>query len=95
MKTDCYQHLFEDVVRFDLLCSCTTDQTSPRPQTDADNSQSSPQPSPPSHTYNMSQGNRIADEAYYLATQRNTIGYCYTAVADAVEAIVGRFLWGS
>ena len=45
--------------------------------------------------YNISKGNRIADEAYYEARSRNTVGWCYNAVADAVERVTGPFLWGS
>jgi len=45
--------------------------------------------------YNSIKGNRIADEAYYEARSRNTVGWCYNAVADAVERITGPFLWGS
>lgn len=45
--------------------------------------------------YNSIKGNRIADEAYYEARSRNTIGWCYNAVADAVERITGPFLWGA
>lgn len=45
--------------------------------------------------YNALKGQRIADEAYYEASRRGTVGWCYNAVADAVERITGRFLWGS
>ena len=45
--------------------------------------------------YNSYKGNRLADEAYYEASRRGTVGWCYNAVADAVERITGRFLWGS
>jgi hypothetical protein len=45
--------------------------------------------------YNSYKGNRIADEAYYEASRRGTSGWCYNAVADAVERITGPFLWGS
>ena len=45
--------------------------------------------------YNASVGNRIADEAYYQATRRNTVGYCYSAAADAIESVVGAFLYGA
>ena len=45
--------------------------------------------------YNSYKGNRIADEAYYEASRRGTIGRCYNAVADAVERITGPFLWGT
>lgn len=45
--------------------------------------------------YNSAKGNRIADEAYWEASSRGTVGWCYNAVADAVERITGRFLWGA
>ena len=45
--------------------------------------------------YNSYKGNRIADEAYYEASRRGTSGWCYNAVADAVERVTGPFLWGS
>ena len=45
--------------------------------------------------YNIAKGNRIADEAYYEASRRGTVGWCYNAVADAVEKVTGPFLWGS
>jgi len=45
--------------------------------------------------YNSVKGNRIADEAYWEASRRGTVGWCYNAVADAVERITGRFLWGA
>ena len=45
--------------------------------------------------YNSYKGNRIADEAYYEASSRGTYGWCYNAVADAVERVTGRFLWGA
>lgn len=48
-----------------------------------------------SNQYNLYKGNRIADEAYYEASRRNTYGRCFNAVADAVERITGTFLWGS
>lgn len=46
-------------------------------------------------SYNINKGKRIADEAYWEARNRNTVGWCYNAVADAVERVTGRFLWGS
>lgn len=45
--------------------------------------------------YNASVGNRIADAARSIATRRNTVGYCYSAAADAIESVTGPFLWGS
>lgn len=47
------------------------------------------------NSYNSVKGNRIADEAYWEASSRGTYGWCYNAVADAVERITGRFLWGN
>lgn len=44
--------------------------------------------------YSLIKGNRIADEAYWEANRRGTVGWCYNAVADAVERITGPFLWG-
>jgi len=53
------------------------------------------QPAPQEPAYNASVGNRIADAAYSIATRRNTVGYCYSAAADAIESVTGSFLWGS
>ena len=59
------------------------------------------QPAPPSAStpapreYDPVVGGRIADEAYYQASRRGTVGYCYNAAADAIEAVVGTFLYGS
>lgn len=47
-----------------------------------------------STSINVEKGNRIADSAYYEASRRNTVGYCYNAVADAIEYVTGPFLWG-
>lgn len=47
-----------------------------------------------SFDYNAYKGQQIADEAYYEASTRRTYGWCYNAVADAVERITGPFLWG-
>jgi hypothetical protein len=44
--------------------------------------------------YNSLKGDMIADEAYWEASRRGTVGWCYNAVADAVERVTGRFLWG-
>ena len=41
-----------------------------------------------------SAGRALAAEASRIATMRNTTGRCYAGVADAVDAKVGRFLWG-
>lgn len=40
-------------------------------------------------------GNQLASRARSIATSRNTTGKCYSAVADAVDAEVGRFLYGA
>ena len=59
------------------------------------------EPAPPSTStpapsnYDPVVGGRIADEAYYQASRRGTVGYCYNAAADAIEAVVGTFLYGS
>jgi len=45
--------------------------------------------------YSSIKGNQIAEEAYWEANRRNTVGWCYNAVADAVERVTGRFLWGA
>ena len=76
------------VVSGDIYSSCSLDNTS---QVKEDNVQHSTW----SNEYNSYKGNRIADEAYYEASRRGTYGWCYNAVADAVERITGRFLWGS
>ena len=47
------------------------------------------------NSYNATVGNRLADAAYREAMSRQTVGWCYAAVADAVERITGPFLWGS
>ena len=48
-----------------------------------------------SNEYDPTKGYRIADEAYWEASRRGTVGWCYSAVADAVERVTGRFLWGA
>ena len=40
-------------------------------------------------------GNSLASRARNIATSRNTTGRCYSGVADAVDAEVGRFLHGA
>ena len=42
-----------------------------------------------------SNGNRLAAKAKSIAQSRNTVGKCYGAVADAVDSVSGRFLYGS
>ena len=72
----------------DIYDSCSLDNTS---QPEEENVQQSTW----SNGYNSYKGNQIADEAYYEASRRGTVGWCYNAVADAVERVTGRFLWGS
>ncbi len=81
------------VVNGDIWSSCSEESTSPSPESNA-NTENNVAPSHPGG-YNATIGNQIADEAYYIASRRNTVGYCYNAAADAIEAIVGRFLWGA
>ncbi|MEE2788987.1 MAG: hypothetical protein VX589_16750 [Myxococcota bacterium] len=45
--------------------------------------------------YNPAMGARLANIAYRIARSRNTIGYCYSAAADAIESVVPRFLYGN
>lgn len=79
------------VVEGDIYSSCSAS-----PDSNSSPNHDSGQSSRPSDDqYNASVGNRIADEAYYIASRRNTVGYCYSAAADAIEAVVGTFLWGS
>lgn len=49
----------------------------------------------PQGGYNTQMGAQLADIAYGIGMRRNTVGYCYSAVADAIESITGPFLWGS
>jgi hypothetical protein len=48
----------------------------------------------PSGSYDAALGGRIADAAYAEASRRGTTGYCYNAAADAIESVVGAFLYG-
>lgn len=48
-----------------------------------------------SEVYNAYKGQRIANAAYREAARRGTVGWCYNAVADAIESVTGPFLWGS
>lgn len=72
----------------DIYSSCSLDNTSPQEEENV-------QHSAWSNEYNNVKGNKIADEAFYEASRRGTYGWCYNAVADAVERVTGRFLWGS
>ena len=95
------------VVNGDIFTSCSESPDSDSPSDtdsesdsssdsdDDEGSDSSSASNSSSDHYNASVGNQIADEAYYIATRRNTVGYCYSAAADAIEAVVGRFLWGA
>jgi len=48
-----------------------------------------------SNIYDSDKGRRISNAAYLEASRRGTVGWCYNAVADAVESVTGPFLWGS
>ncbi len=72
----------------DIYSSCSLDNTS---QEEEENVQQSAW----SDEYNSYKGSQIADAAQYEAIRRGTVGWCYNAVADAVERITGRFLWGA
>ena len=48
----------------------------------------------PSGSYDAALGGRIADAAYAEASRRGTVGHCYNAAADAIESVVGAFLYG-
>lgn len=75
--------------------SCSIDNTQNNDQTLHSQSTWEQPQSQVNNNYNSVKGNRIADEAYYEASRRRTSGWCYNAVADAVERVTGRFLWGS
>lgn len=77
----------------DIYSSCSLDNTGYEEEVKQDNSAWSTNYS--SNDYNVTKGNRIADEAYWEASRRGTVGWCYNAVADAVERVTGRFLWGN
>ena len=78
------------VVLGNIYSSCNE---STLPETQIEEEENQPQISY-DDSYNLTKGNRIADEAYYEARSRNTVGWCYNAVADAVERVTGPFLWG-
>lgn len=78
-----------------IYSSCTLDSTQNNDQTLHSQSTWEQPQSQVNNNYNTVKGNRIADEAYYEASRRRTSGWCYNAVADAVERVTGRFLWGS
>ena len=77
------------VVEGNIWSSCSASNNS----TSQPANPSSPATSNPN--YNASLGNQLADAAYRIAISRNTTGYCYNAAADAIESVVGRFLWGA
>ena len=45
-------------------------------------------------SYNATLGNRLAAEAIAEANRTNTVGWCYTHVANVVDRVVERFLTG-
>jgi len=47
-----------------------------------------------SRSYDRQLGEALARSAEQEAKGRGTVGWCYNAVADAVERQTGRFLWG-
>ena len=82
------------VVEGDVWSSCSE----PGDSSSNNNTSQPDNPEPPASTdpnYNTSLGNQLADAAYGIAVSRNTTGYCYSAAADAIESVVGRFLWGA
>jgi len=44
--------------------------------------------------YNEYKGRLLADKAYSIAYNRNTVGRCYAAVADAIDSTIAVFLYG-
>lgn len=87
------------VVEGDIYSSCALDNSSFEEeknvqQTEQQSSWNQSQPQV-DNGYNSVKGNRIADEAYWEASRRGTVGWCYNAVADAVERVTGIFLWGA
>ena len=94
----CEGFLCACVLRDDVSALCAPDS----PSAPADAGDVSGEPQTPTSTqgpygadYSADLGRRIADAAYTQATRRNTIGYCYGAVADAVESVLGAFLYGA
>ena len=83
------------VERGNIYNSCHEQNISPSQSLDESSWESNQQTGNlPQSDYNSVKGNRIADEAYWEASRRGTVGWCYNAVADAVERITGPFLWG-
>ena len=60
----------------------------------SNNNASNQSPNQSTTGYDANMGRKIADEARY-ESRRNTVGYCYNAVANAIERITGPFLYGS
>lgn len=84
------------VVNGDVWTLCDADAGSASSsQNDSGSPSSSSSSSSSSSNYDPVVGGRIADEAYYQASRRGTVGYCYSAAADAIEAVVGTFLYGA
>ena len=85
------------VVDGDIWSSCSESDASSSSQdnnsTPQENQSEAPRNTDPN--YNSVLGNQLADAAYRIAVSRNTVGYCYSAAADAIESVVGRFLWGA
>ena len=40
-------------------------------------------------------GKALGNNQHYIAKKRNTVGNCYAAVADGIDATVAKFLWGN
>ena len=91
-ETACGNSYCACVVNGDIWSSCGGQQEA-QPESPQSNE---PQRTTPQSqgSYNASLGNQLADAAYYEAIGRNTVGWCYNAVADALESILGTFLWG-
>lgn len=77
----------------DIYSSCTLESSS-QEETKTDYQESEWTPNSTDEVYNSYKGQRIADAAYREATRRGTVGWCYNAVADAIESVTGPFLWG-
>ncbi len=75
-----------------IYSSCSPEETD---QNSSDYKETDQTFSDVSSNYDAYKGQRIADASYREATRRGTVGWCYNAVADAVESVTGPFLWGS
>ena len=78
----------------DVWSLCSESGTTSQPQDSTPSQPQNTSPSTPSN-YDAYMGGRLADAARYEANRRGTTGYCYTAVADAIESLTGRFLYGA